>query len=284
MGSSESRPSSTPVHLYVGSRPADRLSQTDITHAYGPPPPHPSSPASAAQKVPDMLVECAICSDDKPQSEFPPKPPTGSCTHPSTVCNECLRSYTASSVTSLQYEIKCPVCPCLMEHHDVQRVATASVFARYDTLSFQRTLQSMPEFRFCKQPECGSGQIHDGGEDMPIMRCVACQDLSCFKHDLPWHYHQTCDEFDGTLEKDVNFAASKAYIASNAKLCPDCQRPIEKDDGCDHMTCRKPVGCGHQFCWLCLAPFDPIAREGNHRHRPTCQHYAPWVKPSTQNV
>jgi len=70
---------------------------------------------------------------------------------------------------------------------------------------------------------------------------------------------------------------------------------IEKNGGCDHMTClycsqitmakfltfsfvenlifigRQPVGCGFDFCWLCLAPYNEILREGNHRHRETCQ-------------
>lgn len=31
-----------------------------------------------------------------------------------------------------------------------------------------------------------------------------------------------------------------------------CSKPIEKNGGCMHMTCRKEsAGCGHEFCWLC---------------------------------
>jgi len=42
------------------------------------------------------------------------------------------------------------------------------------------------------------------------------------------------------------------------------------------MTCLPPAGCGHEFCWLCLAPYDSILRDGNHRHQSTCQYYAPY--------
>ncbi len=40
--------------------------------------------------------------------------------------------------------------------------------------------------------------------------------------------------------------------------CPKCGQGIEKNEGCDHMTCKKPGGCGHEFCWRCLAPYDGI--------------------------
>ena len=36
---------------------------------------------------------------------------------------------------------------------------------------------------------------------------------------------------------------------ANTKICPGCRKPIEKNQGCNHMTCR---GCKHEFCWLCL--------------------------------
>lgn len=46
-------------------------------------------------------------------------------------------------------------------------------------------------------------------------------------------------------------AETKSWISKNAKLCPNCKVPIEKNNGCDHMTCKN---CPHEFCWLCLCP------------------------------
>lgn len=95
--------------------------------------------------------------------------------------------------------------------------------------------------------QCGSGHIHEGGFDRPIMKCEGCKVLSCFRHDLPWvrplsiplyrlgtieiiscsmqHYDTTCEEFGVQLAADVNNAASKAYIDSNTKTCPKCKEP-----------------------------------------------------------
>jgi hypothetical protein len=31
--------------------------------------------------------------------------------------------------------------------------------------------------------------------------------------------------------------------------CPRCSTAIEKDEGCNHMSCRK---CRYEFCWICM--------------------------------
>jgi len=44
------------------------------------------------------------------------------------------------------------------------------------------------------------------------------------------------------------------WIEVNTKQCPKCSKYIEKNQGCNHMTCRTTAGgCGHEFCWLCFA-------------------------------
>jgi len=54
------------------------------------------------------------------------------------------------------------------------------------------------------------------------------------------------------LLKTSSDSASANWVLANTKHCPKCRRPIEKNQGCNHMTCRAP--CGHHFCWICLEP------------------------------
>ncbi|XP_075438854.1 cullin-9-like, partial [Ascaphus truei] len=53
-------------------------------------------------------------------------------------------------------------------------------------------------------------------------------------------------------------AQSKHLTKLISKHCPSCQAPIEKNEGCLHMTCAK---CNHGFCWRCLKPWKPTHKD-----------------------
>ena len=45
------------------------------------------------------------------------------------------------------------------------------------------------------------------------------------------------------------------WLSANSKQCPRCRIPIEKNGGCNHMTCRPPGGCGYEFWWSCRCEY-----------------------------
>jgi ariadne-1 len=57
--------------------------------------------------------------------------------------------------------------------------------------------------------------------------------------------------------KDTGSGEDFVWIKENAKKCPKCQTPIEKNQGCNHMTCRRSAGgCGYEFCWVCMGSWN----------------------------
>jgi hypothetical protein len=69
----------------------------------------------------------------------------------------------------------------------------------------------------------------------------------CIIHKDAWHEGETCEEYDyrslGRKVQDqraLEDAASLEAISKLSKKCPgqNCHYNIEKNYGCDHMTCK----------------------------------------------
>uniref|UniRef100_A0A915EBD8 RING-type domain-containing protein n=1 Tax=Ditylenchus dipsaci TaxID=166011 RepID=A0A915EBD8_9BILA len=54
---------------------------------------------------------------------------------------------------------------------------------------------------------------------------------------------------------EKNLADNRLSEKAIAKLrkCARCGTPVEKNGGCNHMTCKPPGGCGSEFCFACGA-------------------------------
>jgi ariadne-1 len=52
-------------------------------------------------------------------------------------------------------------------------------------------------------------------------------------------------KFEKAVEEDFS---DGEWLAKNSKECPKCFSSIEKNGGCNHMTCSR---CGFYFCWVC---------------------------------
>jgi len=156
-----------------------------------------------------------------------------------------------------------------------KKIVSKQEYERYDLLRFNNFLKTSPDFRWCSGTNCGSGQEVDGGGSNSFFTCAKCLTKTCFHHKVVWHTGLTCRDYDYWIIQNEDNATSN-YIAMNTKQCPKCQSVVEKDGGCDHMTCKPPGGCSFEFCWLCLANFGPIRQDGNHRHNPSCQYYAAY--------
>lgn len=228
----------------------------------------------AEEPVTGPTQECAICVEEKPLKDFPAM--TGKCKHKATTCSTCVRTWIKGELNAMTWDkLKCigTGCKCILQHGDVRRLAEREVFEKYDKFATLSVLSRMPNFRWCIGPRCTSGQLHTTGTDGPIFTCSECRFKHCTIHNVAWHAGLTCREYDyaqnPALKKKEEEASEKA-IRELSRRCPGrgCGAPIQRNGGCDHMTCTK---CKHEFCWLCYADYKDIRKKGNTAHKTTCR-------------
>ena len=64
------------------------------------------------------------------------------------------------------------------------------------------------------------------------------------------------------LDKAVKKMIDKTetWKANNTRPCPQCKCPIQKNHGCNHMTCLPSAGgCGYEFCCVCMANWKTLS-------------------------
>ncbi|KAF9699153.1 hypothetical protein EKO04_003043 [Ascochyta lentis] len=202
--------------------------------------------------------DCAVCGDNKLYIELPS---LSSCSHRPEACDDCYASWIASQLEANGWqEVKCPgtSCKANLTYEEIKAFAGKDVFERYDSFQARSALASDPNFRWCRAEGCLSGQIHDVEEVGNIFTCVECHARFCTVHEGAYHDNETCQAYEyrtsGQKERDERKKeeeASEKAVEKLTKKCPreTCQSPIEKNGGCNHMTCWK---CQHQFCFVCL--------------------------------
>ena len=107
--------------------------------------------------------------------------------------------------------------------------------------------------KWCPAPECEYAvecgvKKKDLGRTVPTVQCD-CKHRFCFGCTLQDHQPPPCSLVKMWLKKCEDDSETSNWISANTKECPKCNSTIEKNGGCNHMTCRK---CKHEFCWMCM--------------------------------
>ena len=221
---------------------------------------------------------CQVCFDEKSSEEFRSVPNHNCKQNTRSICDGCLGSHIQQAFAGVfSSDVRCPELDCgtALDYETIKHILCANgekaLFERYDKFICRTILEQMAEFIWCSNPKCAMGQLNQGGKEGNIVTCLRCRHKTCFTHKTPWHTGLTCSQYD--LKMDPKVQASLQWITQNTKQCPKCAYRIEKNDGCDHMTC---IQCHYEFCWACLADFNQIRADGNHRHDSNCKHYAAY--------
>ncbi|XP_075397863.1 E3 ubiquitin-protein ligase RNF14 isoform X1 [Tenrec ecaudatus] len=203
-------------------------------------------------------------------------------------CKACLKDYFEIQIRDGQVQcLNCPEpkCPSVATPGQVKELVEAELFARYDRLLLQSTLDLMADVVYCPRPCCQLPVMQEPGCTMGI--CSSCKFAFCSLCRLTYHGVSPCkvtaeklvdlrDEYlqadeatkrfleqrfgKRVIQKALEEMESKEWLEKNAKSCPCCGTPIEKLDGCNKMTC---TGCMQYFCWICMGT---LSRANPYKH------------------
>lgn len=132
-------------------------------------------------------------------------------------------------------------------------------------------------FKWCPAPDCGNfseisseidSKVADSVQsaDISIVPIVNCADNHefCFHCNYENHLPCPCWLVKKWIKKCQDDSETAHWIDANTHACPKCHTSIEKNGGCNHMTCRR---CHHEFCWICSGDWS------NHRNNYSCNKF-----------
>ena len=192
------------------------------------------------------------------------------------VHGKCFANYIEHELNNNKFPIKCPLCPNEDTHEINYKIIhdclilndKENLINKLENISLNHLSETNPdEVSFCPTPGCSYICFYDINEYH--LNCPLCKKSYCLKCKTEWHQGLTCEEYQNekkyeenmTEEDKLNEKKFNDYIKGNkCKQCPKCKRWVEKNKGCDHITCP----CGTHFCYNCGQLRDSFAPY-NHR-------------------
>ena len=177
-------------------------------------------------------------------------------------CSDCFTEYLKEKLKDqlTVLSTRCPLSGC-------NYIVTRDIFQKclendinslriFNKCLMRNFTDSNSDLKLCPNPKCDI-IVALPGHGMVEIKCN-CGYLFCFKCLRESHRPCDCDMVEFWENKTKNEGENAKWLVVNTKQCPNCHKYIEKNQGCNHMTCRKNVGgCGYEFCWICLGEWKP---------------------------
>merc|ERR1719506_2913069 len=172
-------------------------------------------------------------------------------------CASCWQGYLDAAVgdgkPALNLRCPFPKCRVAVPPAWFREHSNPELSSRFEEYRLRDFVESNPLARWCPFPDCTYAVIVRSAESVNTgfgmdVDCK-CGWSFCFACGEEAHRPVSCGMLREWNKKNQDEAENVTWILANTKPCPKCRNPIEKNQGCMHMTCR----CGYQFCWMCLA-------------------------------
>lgn len=231
--------------------------------------------STSQQEVMEEQSRCLICMDRKEQ------PIILDCGH--LYCRDCLRALCglAAIMSKPQTSVMCAYvevgdrnrCQGTLSLDQVQGLLSRAEFANLLRVLFEKHLRrNTEEYGHCSTPDCSfvfrrfrdpcdTSHLHTHiPKDLralwtePYIFCTKCRVATCRRCG---HQHKgvSCAVYkQSNAAEHAEQAVFETWKAgAGAKDCPDCQMPILKGKGCNHVQCGI---CRSHICWKCTKAFN----------------------------
>ncbi|XP_078171945.1 putative E3 ubiquitin-protein ligase ARI8 isoform X1 [Carex rostrata] len=195
-------------------------------------------------------LTCGICFENYPRDTMKASP----CGHP--FCFSCWRGYISTSINDgpgcLMLRCPDPTCKAAVGLDMVDTMASREDREKYARYLRRSYVEDNRKTKWCPAPGCEYAVefvMGSGSYDV----CCKCSYSFCWNCTEEAHRPVDCGTVARWILKNSAESENMNWILANSKPCPKCKRPIEKNQGCMHITCTPP--CKFEFCWLCLGPW-----------------------------
>ncbi|PAA75038.1 hypothetical protein BOX15_Mlig029351g1 [Macrostomum lignano] len=199
------------------------------------------------------LGQCDICCSEDDSLLW-----LGGCCQTS-VCVFCLHRWLTDHLMEVGAKLGCPGCSAVLTVPQLRHLLSDSAMNRREQLLARQRGGNSSSERDCPRCSCltqrpsrrmrlrnGRWQKEHGGV---TVKCAQCDYVWCFDCHSPAHPGLSCRRFRSGVHLLEDWAKQLEQSGlRKARRCPKCKAMIEKNDGCNHMTCAH---CEHEFCYLC---------------------------------
>ncbi|KAH6834379.1 IBR domain-containing protein [Perilla frutescens var. hirtella] len=199
----------------------------------------------------DQELTCGICFENYPRDRMR----AVACGHP--FCVVCWKGYIGTSINDgpgcLMLHCPDPSCGAAVGHDMVNELASKDDKEKYNRYFLRSFIEDNRKTKWCPAPGCDYAVNFTVGGGNYDVTCH-CSFSFCWNCVEEAHRPVDCGTVSKWIMKNSAESENMNWILANSKPCPKCKRPIEKNQGCMHITCTPP--CKFEFCWLCLGAWS----------------------------
>ena len=211
----------------------------------------PSLRHPPAELMPEEGWTCDICARDEPftTEEMWCLP----CGH--TFCSDCWAEEVRSRVEEGAAKVGCMEmgCKCCLPPNSVKDLCGHDVYENLMRFLMDQQVFLADTLTNCPNARCGKPIDLLAQSLCSTAKCSHCLHEFCTECHEQSHAPATCSEkqkWETFTDPEI---MKQRLFGPNVKTCPNCKCTIEKNEGCNHMTCRQ---CNHEFCWLCMGEWS----------------------------